>query len=70
MKWDEVEREFFIIGVQLGRLSQSFQALASALRRERETDTVSGNETGRSQRVGKIERGAEAEPELPFSPFD
>jgi len=39
MQWDEVEREFFIIGVQLSRLSQSFQALARALQREREGAT-------------------------------
>ena len=35
MKWDEVEREFFVIGSQLERLSKSFQALARALHRER-----------------------------------
>ncbi len=39
MKWDEVEREFFVIGVQLGRLSSSFMCLAAALRRERESVT-------------------------------
>ena len=37
MKWDEVEREFYVIGAQLQRLSVSFQALARALQRERES---------------------------------
>ena len=41
MRWDEVEREFFVIGNQLARLSHSFRALAGALAREREAGNVS-----------------------------
>ena len=40
MNWDEVEREFFVIGSQLHRLGESFRALAAALRRERENLTL------------------------------
>ena len=36
MYWDEVEREFFILGAQMHKVSESFQALAVALKRERE----------------------------------
>ncbi len=39
MKWDEVERELLITGVQLGRLGRSFQALAAALQLERNSGT-------------------------------
>jgi len=40
MKWDEVEREFIVIGTHLERLSKAFMALGLALNRERNSDSV------------------------------
>ncbi len=40
MKWDEVEREFFVLSAQLNRLGHTFGALAAALKRERESCRV------------------------------
>jgi len=40
MQWDEVERDFFILGHQLRQLGVSFRALARALHREREFRTL------------------------------
>ncbi len=42
MRWDAVEREFYVIGVQLEKLSRSFMALAAELAREREKGNREG----------------------------
>jgi len=57
MKWDEVEREFFVIGNQLQRLSHSFRALASALRRERENGTLAVPRTHEGTEKPKVVSG-------------
>ena len=61
MKWDEVEREFFVIGNQLQRLSHSFRALAAALRRERENGTLGVPRETTTPKNVKIETGPAGE---------
>jgi len=68
MKWDEVEREFFIIGVQLQRLSQSFQALARALQREREQGSLGVIRGMPEARKSNKERAPDPQGSLPFPP--
>ncbi len=63
MRWDEVERELYVVGNDLSRLSRTFMALAQALRREREYGSVSAVRGGDAAEVN--ENGA-AEPTLPF----
>jgi len=65
VKWDEVEREFYVIGTQLVKLSNSFLALALALQRERLCGNKSGNEGAVRPSEGIKKIGA-AEPPLPF----
>ncbi len=66
MKWDEVEREFFVIGVNFDKLSSAFIALAMALRRERESDRMALNEEAVTQSK-KVKDGRESPtPSLPF----
>ncbi len=64
--WDEVEREFFVIGKQLHDLSKSFQALASALARERQSGTVRGVKGVSNTEVRQKKEGPASEPGLPF----
>jgi len=68
VKWDEVEREFFVIGSQLMRLSQSFQALAAALKRERQSGNPRGGDGHEPAETYEMSRGGDgsSEPSLPF----
>ena len=40
MRWDEVERELFIVSRDLQRLGKTFAAMAAALWRERENSVT------------------------------
>ena len=67
MKWDEVEREFFVIGNQLDSLGKSFRALAAALARERGSrgsGSVGAMRAGDGDDQHKDRTGPE--PALPF----
>ncbi len=67
MKWDAVEREFYVIGNHLMRLSEAFQALACELRRERESVRMSSTQEAVTQSRKSKEGGdGPAEPALPF----
>ena len=72
-KFDEVEREFFILQNLLGRLSNAFGALATALRREREGVTTGGTR-GRapnsSAALVKSDKGVDPDPPVPSEPYE
>ncbi len=58
MKWDAVEREFFVISAQLNRLSISFGALATELRRERMVGRVTPMRSHAAIEKSKDQTGA------------
>ncbi len=63
MRWDEVEREFVILGAQLRRLSCTFEALAGALHRERANR---GGSEGHEQGESKTNKDGGPQGPLPF----
>ncbi len=70
MRWNEVEREFVILGAQFEKLATSFRALAGALHREREfgTQVVTERDDPPSEQQ---KTGVELDQvELPLSPED
>ncbi len=66
MKWDEVEREFYVIGNHLMRLAESFQALALALRRERESGRMASTQAAVTQSSEPKDGPGSPNPALPF----
>ncbi len=68
MKWDAVEREFFIVAVQLETLARAFKALAGELQRERVFSRVALNEEAVTQ-SSEAEQGGPGFPDTPALPF-
>ena len=66
MKFDVVEREFYILGSDLARLSKSFQALAMALRQERESDRMHLSRRDAPDGESKNQPGPPESGALPF----
>ncbi len=65
MRWDEVEREFFILSALLDRLGKSFGALAASLHRERDNSRVTP-----TKRCEPPEEDLTGEPAKPANLFD
>jgi len=65
---DSIEREFMVLAVQLGRVSQSFHALAEALAIERGKRVRSPGMSRHSPDADQNQDGAEplSHPEFPF----
>ncbi len=66
MNWDTVERECFVLGVQLSKLGESFRALARELRRERESGRMALNEEAVTQSKEMSNGRGDPTPALPF----
>ena len=66
MKWDEVEREFYVIGMQLQKLSDSFRSLALALRRERKETRMALTQEPVTESSTKSGVEGDSSPSLPF----
>ncbi len=65
MKWDTVEREFFILGNQMKKIGESFQALAAELARERRERATLGG-MSKDDLDADQEKSGGAQPPLAF----
>ncbi len=66
MKFDVVEREFYILGADFDRLAKSFRSLAMALRQERESGRVAPSRSDEAPGPQDKDRPFESQTDLPF----